>query len=380
MFCNLSLFKNGCLYFQKMPSTHSRFGPKNTGRSDVTVFNTVSEPPEETVYHHLEASPDNVNALTQMIDEDGRTIKRSRVYDDSVLVDIKSDSVNFGALPEYKVTVNNGIVSAQYFEASDYKFRDSSNYLAQSEFDIEAFIPDGKLVVTSAGGILCPGGIECDQVKSTNGPNIGPSIASNYVLPQTRGTSGQAILAGTGSSTAWTTLRQLPSTIATAANQTLLSTDTVGGLAWQGVSQLRAYNGDGTIPPVGVQVSLTTTSTNISGSLGMNIVNALNSLTLSSTGCLYSGAFSRQFSISFMCDLVTEIKDDTTFAFYLILVEAPQTTFGQKVITLKNNVFRTVDLTASGTLNPNTRIGIFALSSPAATCRIHNASLSLIMM
>jgi hypothetical protein len=81
-----------------------------------------------------------------------------------------------------------------------------------------------------------------------------------------------------------------------------------------------------------------------------------------------------------MGDVVTETKGGGTFAFYLIQVEAPNTTFGQKVIQLEQGIFRTIDLTSSGTFSPNTRIGIFALSSPATTCRVHNASLSLIMM
>lgn len=365
-----------------MPSTHSRFGPKNTGRSDVAVFNTISEPLEETVYHYLESSPSNINALAQMVDEDGRTIKRSRVYDDQTTIELKSDSVLFGGSSENYISMLNGSIIGRNIEVEEVKFKDSSNSFIKSEFDVEAYIPDGKLVVTSAGGIESMAGINCSTLTSADGPLIGPSTLNNYKLPTTRGTSGQVIQAGSGNSTAWTTLtRLLPSAIATSANQTLLSTDAVGGLAWTPVVSLRAYRSTETIPPTGVSITLAAgTSTDILQNIGLNVFSPSGPVSNNPNGITYTGAFTRTFFCSISFDVITATNDQPTITFSLENVQSPSVIYGIKFVQIQKDVFRNIDLAGVSTLPTNGQISLRALSTIAQTIRIHNANVSFIMM
>lgn len=384
----------------------TRFGAASTAAVLPTSDVTLRLPPS-AVTQAFPDNPLNNFRLAVFTDEGGRAIKRSRIEDDGVDVSILGGHFIAPSIKTSDITPQPGTsvvnidgdvwMDGGLFTQSIASIPGSGT----NEVSIDSNVSiDGDLEVTEEMKsatvqtitvhapdltllyINNPPGIEITgpvNIKSSN-VTLGATTASNYVLPSSRGTQGQILTAAAGDATQWATINTLPVAIATGANQTLLSTNTTGGLAWTAVVSLRAQKTVESTPPTGTQIVITTTGSNILSSIGLNSFNPTGPVANIPAGITYTGPFARTYFISISFDVVTDNKDSPTIEFYLQLL-TPQSILARKFVELKNGVFRNIDLAAVGVLSSGQIIELGAVSSIANhTCRIHNPTVNFFMM
>jgi len=380
-----------------MPATHSRFGPRSAN-GDVSVLNIVSDPPEETVYHYLEASPHNVNSVTVMVDEDGRTIKRSRIYDDGVIIEGKSDNIKFGTTEENEVSVVAGEVKARAALVQEVKFQQSDAFISAPEYNMELFVPDGKVIVTTAGGIECAGDVNLQDLYATN-LYIGTAPTLRYRIAGNRGTSGQILTAGAAGATSWqdpldlsiledktqnlsatTTLStfsnevkvngqvtvnntalntsySLPTVGPTLANSRLVSTNTTGTLKWVEPSYLRAYRVDASFLPNTINFTTAGQTLNLEGLMNINNVNG--ELKFTGTGTQYTGQTTRMYMATFSILLQGDTKGNSDFV--LSMVNGANV-IATRRLNIAENQLITNSITGAGAIGSGQTLSITLLS------------------